>query len=197
MQDAFYTTAKVMTVSSHCYQVGFFPGTGRLEEIGIGKGKNHNVNIPFHEGLTDDQFILTVGNVIPKVMEKFQPDAIVVQCGADGLSGDPVKMFNLTEEAIIQVLKLILAYNKPTLLLGGGGYNAANTAILWTRITGEAVLGQRLVRDIPEENDHFHLYGPAYELQVDPGRLPNKNHQEYLNELVAKISANLQNVSIS
>ena len=33
---------------------------------------------------------------MPKVVEKFQPDAIVMQCGADSIAGDPIGKFNLT-----------------------------------------------------------------------------------------------------
>lgn len=36
---AFYTTDRVMTVSFHKFGEGFFPGTGDLDDIGIGRGK--------------------------------------------------------------------------------------------------------------------------------------------------------------
>lgn len=38
VEEAFYTTDRVMTVSFHKYGE-FFPGTGELRDIGIGKGK--------------------------------------------------------------------------------------------------------------------------------------------------------------
>ncbi len=34
--------------------------------------------------------------VIAKVMEMYQPSAVVLQCGADSLSGDRLGCFNLT-----------------------------------------------------------------------------------------------------
>jgi histone deacetylase 1/2 len=39
MNRAFYTTDRVMTVSFHKFGEGFFPGTGDLDDIGIGRGK--------------------------------------------------------------------------------------------------------------------------------------------------------------
>lgn len=36
VQEAFYTTDRVMTVSFHKYNGEFFPGTGSVDEIGIG-----------------------------------------------------------------------------------------------------------------------------------------------------------------
>lgn len=34
--------------------------------------------------------------IISKVMETFQPSAVVLQCGADSLTGDRLGCFNLT-----------------------------------------------------------------------------------------------------
>jgi hypothetical protein len=39
VQDAFYATDRVMTVSLHKYGDGFFPGTGDLYENGFREGK--------------------------------------------------------------------------------------------------------------------------------------------------------------
>jgi hypothetical protein len=41
MSRAFYTTDRVMTVSFHKFGEGFFPGTGDLDDTGIGRGKEY------------------------------------------------------------------------------------------------------------------------------------------------------------
>lgn len=69
-----------MTVSFHRYGA-FFPGTGAPTEIGFGHGKYHTLNIPFNLGLNDAQFWSVFEPVMTKVMEVFQPGAIVLQCG--------------------------------------------------------------------------------------------------------------------
>lgn len=38
--------------------------------------------------------------IITKVMETFQPSAVVLQCGADSLTGDRLGCFNLTVKGI-------------------------------------------------------------------------------------------------
>lgn len=38
--------------------------------------------------------------IISKVMETFQPSAVVLQCGADSLTGDRLGCFNLTVKGI-------------------------------------------------------------------------------------------------
>jgi histone deacetylase 1/2 len=51
VEEAFSTTDRVMTASFHMTE--FFPGTGKLEETGIGKGKNYAVNVPLQKGMDD------------------------------------------------------------------------------------------------------------------------------------------------
>ena len=52
VEEAFYTTNRVMTVSFHRYP-DFFPGTGDIKEIGVEEGKGYSVNVPLLNGLTD------------------------------------------------------------------------------------------------------------------------------------------------
>lgn len=53
-------------------------------------------------------------------MKSYQPNAIIMQCGADGLAGDKLGGFNLTVKSYAYCVKYILSLCKPTLLLGGG-----------------------------------------------------------------------------
>ena len=46
VQEAFYLTDRVMTVSFHKYGRDFFPGTGDMYEIGEQQGKYYSVNVP-------------------------------------------------------------------------------------------------------------------------------------------------------
>jgi histone deacetylase 1/2 len=51
VEEAFYTTNRVMTVSLHRfgdngYGDKFFPGTGDLMDIGCGEGKYYSLNVP-------------------------------------------------------------------------------------------------------------------------------------------------------
>jgi len=44
VEEAFYTTNRVMTVSFHKYGE-YFPGTGDSGDVGAGEGKNYAVNL--------------------------------------------------------------------------------------------------------------------------------------------------------
>lgn len=55
-----------------------------------------------------------------RVFEVFNPEAIVLQCGADTIRGDPIGEFNVTPVAIRDCLQQVLDKNLPTMVLGGG-----------------------------------------------------------------------------
>ncbi|XP_021344195.1 histone deacetylase 8-like, partial [Mizuhopecten yessoensis] len=124
-------------------------GSGQLEDIGIGKGKKYSINIPLQDGARDQEFVALFCRVIQKVRTVFRPEAIVCQCGADGLVGDPMDSFNLTPLSLGRCVYFLLDWALPTLLLGGGGYHHTNTARCWTFLTSVAV-GKKLPSDIPD-----------------------------------------------
>lgn len=55
VEEAFYTTDRVMTCSFHKFGE-YFPGTGTQEDKGMGKGKHYTVNVPLKDGITDESF---------------------------------------------------------------------------------------------------------------------------------------------
>lgn len=55
-----------------------------------------------------------------EVRNVYQPDAIVFQCGADCLNGDPLGGFNLTNHGLANCVKFIAEWSLPLLVLGGG-----------------------------------------------------------------------------
>jgi acetoin utilization deacetylase AcuC-like enzyme len=63
-------------------------------------------------------------------MSAFKAEAIVVQCGADCLTGDPLGNSNLTEIALGECIKDILKYKLPTIFLGGGIFSEGTLSAL-------------------------------------------------------------------
>ena len=89
VEDAFLHDSKVVTVSFHKYDLGFFPGTGPPT------GKKGVVNVPLPGGVTDDMFKSVFEDGLEKIIhancEHSQPfKAFVLAVGADGLYGDPI-----------------------------------------------------------------------------------------------------------
>ena len=54
------------------------------------------MNFPMRDGIDDESYQNTFVPIVSKVMESYQPSAVVLQCGADSLSGDRLGCFNLT-----------------------------------------------------------------------------------------------------
>ena len=77
VEEAFYTTNRVMTVSFHRYG-DFFPGTGDIKDIGLAEGKGYAVNVPFLNGLDDDSFVYTYKTIMEAVRQRFRPDVVVL-----------------------------------------------------------------------------------------------------------------------
>lgn len=72
--------------------------------------------------MDDEGFGQIFQPILGKVMEMYDPSAIVLQCGADSLTGDRLGCFNLTLKGHAKCVEYMLSFNKPLLLLGGGGY---------------------------------------------------------------------------
>ncbi|KAJ2956456.1 hypothetical protein NQZ79_g7704 [Umbelopsis isabellina] len=151
VEEAFYTTDRVMTVSFHKYGE-FFPGTGELKDVGVGKGKYYSVNFPLRDGIDDESYKSVFEPVIEKVMEWYRPSAVVLQCGGDSLSGDKLGCFNLSMKGHANCVQFVKKFNLPTLVLGGGGYTMRNVARAWAYETG-VVVGQELTPEVPADHD--------------------------------------------
>ncbi|KAL6219706.1 hypothetical protein ACLB2K_007465 [Fragaria x ananassa] len=115
VEAAFYTTDRVMTVSFHKFG-NFFPGTGHIEDIGVGLGKNYSLNVPLNDGIYDEDFRWIFRPVIRKVMEMYQPEAVVLQSGADSLSGDKLGCFNLSIKVHADCLGFLRSFNVPLMV---------------------------------------------------------------------------------
>ncbi|XP_030636494.1 histone deacetylase 8 isoform X2 [Chanos chanos] len=192
VEDAFSFTSKVMTVSLHKFSPGFFPGTGDVSDTGLGKGRGYAVNVPLEDGIRDDRYLQVFTSVMQEVKAQFNPEAVVMQLGADTMAGDPMCSFNMTPVGVGKCLLHILQWELPTLLLGGGGYNLANTARCWTYLTG-TVLGQTLASEIPD-HEFFTEYGPDYSLEISPSCRPDRNESQQLDRVISTIKGNLKNV---
>lgn len=189
VEEAFYTTDRVMTVSFHKYGE-YFPGTGELRDIGVGQGKHYAVNFPLRDGITDVTYKEVFEPVIGHVMEYYRPEAIVLQCGADSLSGDRLGCFNLSMAGHANCVEFVKKFNIPTLVVGGGGYTMRNVSRAWTYETG-ILVGQKVGPNLPY-SDFYEYFGPDYELDVRPSNMENLNSREYLEKIKSAVLANLE-----
>ncbi|CAI9112707.1 OLC1v1013185C1 [Oldenlandia corymbosa var. corymbosa] len=180
VEEAFFTTDRVMTVSFHKFG-DFFPGTGHIKDIGAGLGKYYALNVPLNDGMDDRSFKNLFCPVIAKVMEVYQPEVVVLQCGADSLAGDRLGCFNLSVKGHAECLRYLRTFNVPLMVLGGGGYTIRNVARCWCYETAVAV-GVEPDNNLPY-NEYYEYFGPDYVLHVPPGPMENQNSDSHLERI--------------
>lgn len=191
VEEAFYTTNRVMTVSFHKFGE-YFPGTGDVKDSGFGKGKNYAINFPLNDGMDDASYQSIFRPVIASIMERYAPGAVVLQCGADSLSGDRLGCFNLSIQGHADCVKYVGSFNIPTLVLGGGGYTLRNVPRCWTYETS-VLLGED-IKDALPYNDYFEYFGPDYRLHLPVSNMENLNSREYLDRTKIELLEILRDV---
>lgn len=184
VQEAFFTSDRVLTLSFHKFGDGFFPGSGDLHEVGVRKGKYFSVNVPLRNGIDDAGYAHVFQPVVRDTIEYFKPSAIVLQCGADSLGCDRLGSFNLTLAGHGECIKYVKSFGIPLLVLGGGGYTIRNVSRCWTYETS-------ILSDTPISNDlppniYHDYFGPDFKLHpsIQTGKYnDNQNPREYLDDI--------------
>ena len=132
VQEAFYDTDQVLTISIHESGIYFYPGTGCENEIGEGRGKGYSVNVPLLAHTDDAIYMKAFDEVALPLITAFKPDIIITQIGADTFRTDPLTNLEITTHAYCDMLSKIKHLDIPWVALGGGGYDLMNTARAWT-----------------------------------------------------------------
>jgi acetoin utilization protein AcuC len=172
VQNAFYETDRVLTISIHESGRYLFPGTGEVTEIGSGLGKGFAVNLPMPPNVDDETYLWGFKEVVPPLVTYFAPDVLVSQLGCDLHYSDSLSDLMLTTYGYVDIIKEIkkLAKNK-WLALGGGGYDMSAVARCWTLAYG-VMTGREWPDDTPasfREKYGIMKLRDDYRPQLDPG----------------------------
>ena len=81
--------------------------------------------------MDDQSFEEIFKPVVLHALEYFQPEAFVMQCGGDSLSGDRLGCFNLSIKGHGACVKFVKSLGRPMLVVGGGGYTLRNVPRCW------------------------------------------------------------------
>jgi acetoin utilization deacetylase AcuC-like enzyme len=93
-QDIFYDDPDVLFISTHQYP--FYPGTGALDETGIGAGEGYTINLPLSAGVSDAGYAQLYEEIVWPAARRFEPQLIMVSAGFDAHWADPLAMMSLT-----------------------------------------------------------------------------------------------------
>jgi acetoin utilization protein AcuC len=171
VEDAFTLDSDVLTLSLHMDTAYAYPNAGgRIEDCGAPRAGCTAINVPLPRGVNDAEYRLLLDAAWPRAVERFRPDAIVLQAGTDAIGVDPLGKLRLTTQGFLGAAHAVLAAaprhadGTPRLMAtGGGGYHPLAVARAWTglwallsaRELDERIppAGEALLRAVPWEHD--------------------------------------------
>ncbi len=149
VQGLFYERDDVLTFSIHESGRYLFPGTGHTYELGKNAGRGFKVNMPLEPFTEDGSYLACVRDVLPRALDVFQPDVILLQAGADMHRRDPLADLALSLQGMAEsyafISELADQYcNGRLVATGGGGYDPYHTvprawAALWAAVSRQAM----------------------------------------------------------
>ncbi len=81
-QDIFWANPDVLFFDLH-RGAPFYPGTGKIEEVGVGLGDGTTVNVPLPGDVGDAVYLKAFREILVPAAEWFRPDLILVSAGFD------------------------------------------------------------------------------------------------------------------
>ncbi|NYS25412.1 acetoin utilization protein AcuC [Rhodobacteraceae bacterium 2376] len=144
VEHAFAGDPAVRMISVH--EERRWPFTGALEDRAGGAG----FNLPVPRGFNDTEMEAVLDRLILPRTAEHCPDAIVLQCGADAVTEDPLSRLALSNNAHRRVALALRDLAPRLIVLGGGGYNPWSVARCWTGVWG-ALSGQEIPDRLPPQ----------------------------------------------
>jgi histone deacetylase HOS2 len=204
VEEAFFSTDRVLTLSFHNFAPEFFPGTGTMTDTGPREANNpgahHSLNIPLRPGVSSEQWTVVFEDTVSNVIDNFNPSAIVLQCGADSLGGDRLGQFNVSIKAHGNCVDFVKrrSHGRKLLIVGGGGYTPRNVARCWTHETALCVDAE-LQNVIPAHLPYRQAFsGPEHGggllyPEFNPSTVhKNCNEEDYLQALVMNVHSQMR-----
>ncbi len=148
VQDAFADDERVLTVSIH--EEKRWPHSGVVEDRAAGGARN----LPVPRGFNDSELDFLMEHAVQPLARAFNPEALVVTCGADGLTGDPLSRLALSNAGLWRAVERLVAGQPRAVVLGGGGYNPWTLIRCWTGLWGR-LNGRDIPSVLPPEVEDF------------------------------------------
>ena len=130
VEAAFADDPDILLISVH--EEGRWPMTGGLRDRGAG-----NVfNLPVPRGYNDTEAAEVCARLLVPRLAAHGAEALVLQCGADALTEDPLSRLALSNRAYLAMIAALLPLAPRVIVTGGGGYHPWAVGRLWCAIWG-------------------------------------------------------------
>ena len=180
---------QVLTLSIHHHSPIFFPPPSTFSGLPNPDTPHpFTLSVPLTAYASAKTYATIWESCVEPIKAAFDPDYVVLQLGVDGLPSDPIGRYGAWsvdgEGGIAWCTERVKAWDLPTCVLGGGGYDHANSARAWAIATSVLVsspsfqqltqswLGKDLRYDahIPD-HDCFPDFAPSFTMEV-PHSMP-------------------------
>jgi acetoin utilization deacetylase AcuC-like enzyme len=143
-QEIFYEDPSVFYFSTH--QSPWYPGTGKTEETGRGKGLGTTLNCPLKRGAGRKEFFAAYRDKLAPAVSRFKPELVILSAGFDARHGDPLGRLELVDKDYRDLTALLLEITKPSakgrvVSILEGGYNLAGLGLAAAEHVGRLAQG--------------------------------------------------------
>lgn len=109
-QSIFEKSPNVLFTSVH--QSPFYPGTGMIEDAGLGAGEGFTVNFPLKRGALYWDYDFYLKSVVDRLADQFKPDFLLISMGYDSYKHDPIGDMKLDIQDFYLLSKTLLTIAK-------------------------------------------------------------------------------------
>lgn len=125
-QHIFYNSPNILYFSTHQYP--YYPGTGKIEEVGTGQGAGYTINVPLPPGMGDREYIKIFFDILRPVIDQYKPQIILVSAGFDAYYRDPLGGMKLSPRGFAQMTRFLKEMSEQycagrIILILEGGYS--------------------------------------------------------------------------
>ena len=157
---AFPEDENLFIVSAH--EDKRWPFTGGIDE----NLADRFLNVPLPSRCNDTEYMFVFEKLVFPLLERFQPEVLIIQGGADALEDDPMSRLSLSNQVLWKILDTLLGYSQRVILTGGGGYNPWTVSRLWTGFWA-LMSGRPILENLPSEAISF-LKSLSWQRQTMP-----------------------------
>lgn len=139
VEEMFWNDPRVLTISVHESGLYLFPHTGFAHDIGGPEAAGTAVNIALPKAADDLAWLQAVHGIVPPLLQRFRPEIIISQHGADPHINDPLADLELSVNALTVAYRSVEKWAEKYaagrwVAIGGGGYYRDSVARVWTQV---------------------------------------------------------------
>ena len=92
------------------------------------------VNLPLPRGANDAEYLHAFDALWPRALERFAPDAVMLQAGTDVIAPDPLGKLAVSTQGFLRAVARVVEGAPRLAVTGGGGYHPLLVARAWAGV---------------------------------------------------------------